>query len=139
MKTLYESVLDDEDTLMKNADDNVMIATFMDTYKIINPLNHYYAGSAKDGHDRFGRQLRKGDVVCYTTEKTEDVRKFKVGYNHCAYYGIVTEVSPLTIALTLDNKWGSNDQKLVKVQVSAKETNKIVFICHAEDVKKYFG
>ena len=139
MISLKESLLDTEDTLMKNTDDNVMIATFMDTYKVINPLNHYYAGSANDGRDRFGRQLRKGDVVCYTTEKTEDVRKFKVGYNHCIYYGIVTEATPLTIALTLDNKWGSKIQELVKVQVSSKETNKIVFICHAEDVKKYFG
>ena len=67
------------------------------------------------------------------------MRKFKVGHNHCIYYGIVTETSPLTIALTIDNKWGSNNQELVKVQLTHKETNKIVRICHAEDVKKYFG
>lgn len=139
MITLKESLLDNEEKLSSTADNNVMVATFMDTYKIINPLNHYFAGSAEDGRDRFGRQLRKGDVVCYTTEKTEDLRKFKVGHNHCIYYGIVTETSPLTIALTIDNKWGSNNQELVEVQLTYKETNKIVRICHAEDVKKYFG
>lgn len=139
MKTLYESLLDKEEKLSSTADNNVMVATFMDTYKIINPLNYYYAGSAEEGRDRFGRQLRKGDVVCYTTEKTEDVRKFKVGHNHCIYYGIVTEISPLTIAITTDNKWSSNDHKLVEVQLTYKETNKIVRICHAEDVKKYFA
>lgn len=52
---------------------------------------------------------------------------------------VVTEISPLTIAITTDNKWGSNDHKLVEVQLTYKETSKIVRICHAEDVKKYFA
>lgn len=148
MKTLKESLLDNENDLISNTDNKIALDNIINTYKIINPLNRVYGGGIFRGTDRFGRKLEIGDVICYTTEKTDELKKYGVFNNHTVYYGIVINTEPLSIALTMkDNaliskmksgaKYDWSDLQIV--QITSKECNKIVRICKAVDVNKYFS
>lgn len=148
MKTLKESLLDNENDLISDANDQIALKNIINTYKIINPLNRFYAGGITKGTDRFGRKLEIGDVICYTTEKTDELKKYGVFNNHTVYFGIVINNNPLSIALTMKDdalinkmrsglKYDWDDLQIVPV--TSKECAKIVRICKASDVNKYFS
>lgn len=148
MKTLKESLLDNENDLISDANDQIALNNIINTYKIINPLNRVYGGGISRSTDRFGRKLEIGDVICYTTEKTDELKKYGVFNNHTVYYGIVINNDPLSIALTMKDtalvskmksglKYDWSDLQIV--QVASKECAKIVRICKSSDVNKYFS
>lgn len=147
MKPLKESLLDLSPETEDKREDEIISNFLMDVYKIINSLNHVYLGSVKNAKDRFGHDLSIGDVVLYTTEKTDEMKRYGVFHNHSSYYGIVTNTSPLHIALTMNDrayerklrdggKYHYSD--LQSVEVTPKEIEKIVKICSATEAKTYF-
>ena len=147
MKPLKESLLDLSPEAENEREDEIISNFLLDIYKIVNPLNHVYLGSVKTAQDRFGHKLEFGDVILYTTEKTDELKRYGVHFNHTSYYGIVTNTSPLHIALTMNDrayerklrdggKYHYSD--LQSIEVTPKEIEKIVKICSAAEAKSYF-